>query len=84
MAVEDAAVLAACLEQDQVETAIRKYEQFRIDRTSRIQNGSRRNSKVFHMRGLQAWVGNRAATTVAGNTLDWIFRYNALDVAGNH
>ena len=84
MAVEDAAVLAACLEQDQVETAIRKYEQFRIDRTSRIQNGSRRNSKVFHMRGLQAWVRNRAATTVAGNTLDWIFRYNALDVAGNH
>ncbi|MCZ6504016.1 MAG: FAD-dependent monooxygenase, partial [Gammaproteobacteria bacterium] len=80
MAIEDAAVLAACVDADGIEAGLPRYEKLRIQRTARIQTGSRRNAKVFHMRGIKAWARNRAAGRAAKNTTDWIYRYNALDV----
>ncbi|HJL60402.1 MAG TPA: FAD-dependent monooxygenase [Pseudomonadales bacterium] len=61
MAIEDAAVLAICVEkEDGIDRAFSVYETIRRDRTAMIQNGSRRNSKIFHLKGLSAWFRNRA------------------------
>ncbi len=81
MAIEDAAVLAACLEsrgENGVDEGLRKYASLRMERTARIQLASRRNSKIFHMHGVKAWVRNQTAKKAAGNILDWVYRYDAL------
>ena len=49
-AVEDAAVLARCLDQfSEPEAAIARYETIRKPRTDKIQNGSWDNASVFHL-----------------------------------
>lgn len=79
MAIEDAAVLAGCLAKDEsIPSSLKSYEDLRRDRTAGIQNGSRRNAKVFHMSGIQAWLRNRAARAARGRTMDKLFSYNAL------
>lgn len=80
MAIEDAAVLAESIFKHGIKAGLPVYEELRMSRTARIQSGSRRNAKVFHMRGIQAWARNRAAGRAAKNSTDWIYRYNALDV----
>ncbi|HXN13385.1 MAG TPA: FAD-dependent monooxygenase [Candidatus Acidoferrales bacterium] len=50
--IEDAAVLAKCLEQadtHDVETALRRYEETRKPRATRCQEGSRRNAVMYHL-----------------------------------
>ena len=82
MAIEDGAVLAACLKQaDDVSGALRKYEALRRARTARIQIGSRRNAKVFHLSGIKAWARNLAAGRASGSAMDGLFGYNALEAA---
>ena len=86
MAIEDAAVLSSCLtspaaREIDVPTALRRYEGLRRDRTRSIQMGSRRNAKVFHLSGIQAWLRNRAARAAGRHTLDKLFQYNALAAA---
>ena len=79
MAIEDAAVLAACLSQDQsVARAVRRYEDLRRQRTAGIQLGSRRNARVFHLSGIAAWLRNRAAGLARRNSMDALFRYDPL------
>lgn len=79
MAIEDAAVLAGCLRQDQdIAAALQRYEQLRRARTARIQAGSRRNARVFHLGGIPAWLRNRAAKRAGGRTMDELYRYDAL------
>ncbi len=83
MAIEDGAVLTRCLlEQGSLEVRLRRYEDLRRDRTARVQMGSRRNAKLFHMRGLQAGVRNFAARTAGKNApknmMKWLFGYNAF------
>jgi salicylate hydroxylase len=79
MAMEDAAVLAHCLSTgNPVPAALQRYEQLRRERTAQIQLGSRRNAKVFHLRGMQAWTRDQAASTMGSRTMDRIYRYNAL------
>lgn len=81
MAIEDAAVLARCLTAEaSVPAAFERYEGLRRARTAGIQNGSRRNAKVFHMRGIKAWARNRAAGTARAGVMDALYRYNALEV----
>lgn len=51
--IEDAAVLAKCLERAdarEVDAALQRYEQTRRPRTSRCQEGSRRNGIMYHLR----------------------------------
>ncbi len=82
MAIEDAAVLTGCLANAQdIPAALQRYEDLRRARTAGIQNGSRRNAKVFHLSGVKAWLRNRAAKTAGNRTLDSLFRYNALEAA---
>jgi len=79
MAIEDAAVLAHCLARgDDVARSLKQYEDLRRDRTSRIQEGSRRNARLFHMSGAEAEERNRTAGASRGRTLDWLYRYDAL------
>ena len=82
MAIEDAAVLAGCLAgDDSVPEGLRRYENLRRQRTAGVQNGSRRNARLFHLTGVKAWLRNRATTRVAGRTTDGLFRYDALQAA---
>jgi salicylate hydroxylase len=82
MAIEDAAVLAGCLEKGQeIATSLQHYEDLRRERTARIQSGSRRNATVFHLKGIKAWLRNRAAGSAGARTMDSLYRYNALEAA---
>ena len=79
MAIEDAAVLAGCLAADKdVVRALQRYEDLRRQRTANIQNGSRRNARVFHLSGVAAWLRNRAAGRARHNTMDTLFRYDPM------
>ncbi len=80
MAVEDGAVLAACLRvADDTDAALARYEAIRRARTAGVQLGSRRNARVFHLSGLPAWLRNRAAGRAGGKTMHHLFRYDALN-----
>jgi salicylate hydroxylase len=84
MAIEDGAVLAACLaDAHSVDDSLRRYEQLRRPRTARIQAGSRRNAKVFHLSGIAAWLRNRAAARASGSVMEGLFGYDALNAAGS-
>ena len=81
MAIEDAAVLAACFKQaSEIETMLRRYEDLRRERTAGVQLGSRRNATVFHLSGLAAKARNLATKRSAGKAMDGLYGYNALDV----
>jgi len=80
MAIEDAVVLAACVEVEGIEPGLRKYETLRMPRTARIQDASRRNSRIFHMSGVKSWARNGLAGLAVDNVLDWVYRYNAFDI----
>ena len=81
MAIEDAAVLARCLAAESAASAaLERYESLRKERTAGIQLGSRRNAKVFHLRGIKAWARNRAVGRAGAGVTDKLYRYNALEV----
>ena len=83
MAIEDGAVLANCLNGAQTQkigSALRRYETLRQPRTAGIQKGSRRNASVFHLRGIQAWMRNRAVRAAGNRTMENLFKYNPLNV----
>ena len=82
MAIEDGAVLAGCLAGSRdVPGALQRYENLRRDRTAGIQSGSRRNARVFHMRGIPAWLRNRAARRAGARSMARLYDYDALSVA---
>ncbi len=79
MAIEDSAVLAACLgDENGIPASLKRYEDLRRERTAGIQHGSRRNATVFHMSGIKAWARNRAAKRAGGRVMDKLYAYNAL------
>ncbi len=84
MAIEDGAVLSRLVAGGgDVAAQLKRYEISRQARTARIQSGSRRNAKVFHLTGIQAWLRNRVAGVVQDNVLDWLYGYDALDANGS-
>ena len=81
MAIEDGAVLAECLAASaDVAASLKRYEELRRVRAARIQTGSRRNAKLFHMRGEAAAERNRTFGTSRNRTLDWLYRYDAFNL----
>ena len=84
MAIEDGAVLARCLAaaDGQPATALARYERLRRGRTARVQASSRRNAKVYHLSGVQAWLRNLVAGRAASREMDRVFGYDALRAAG--
>jgi salicylate hydroxylase len=83
MAIEDAAVLARCLlEGSEVSGGLRRYESLRRARTARVQAGSRRNARLFHLSGMAARLRNLAVSRASGRVMDWLYGYDALDPEG--
>jgi len=81
-AIEDAAVLAACLASGAAPAAgIRRYEELRRGRTALIQAHARRNAKLFHLSGPGAWLRNRVAKHGGRRLMDSLFSYDALNAA---
>ncbi|MBQ1023709.1 FAD-dependent monooxygenase [Micromonospora sp. C95] len=81
-AIEDAAVLARCLEaasRDGLPAALRRYEQIRLPRTSRIQAESRAGAGTLHLAdGTAQRLRDVAAGTSSGlDRHQWLFEYDA-------
>jgi salicylate hydroxylase len=79
MAIEDAAVLAACLARHSENPAVglRLYEGLRRGRAARAQNGARRNGRIYHLKGPAAFARDLALKIIGGNRLlrryDWLY-----------
>jgi salicylate hydroxylase len=84
MALEDALVLARCLENFDVPTALRRYEQVRLERTARIVRGSSDNTRRFHNpalgdpAGAAAYVEREFTPEKIAQRYDWLYEYDAL------
>jgi len=89
MAIEDGAVLARALaaHEEDHEGGFEAYEKARVDRTSRIVAGSHANLGRFHNPLLgdpataQGYVDGEWSPDKVTERYDWLFRYNALEVA---
>lgn len=78
MAIEDAAVLARCLERDEnIPRALRAYEGARRHRVARVQREARRNSQVYHLAGPLGLARNLTLAALGGEKLlrryDWLY-----------
>ena len=79
MAIEDAYVLAECLERtpDEPDRALRQYERKRRRRTARVQRAARQNGRAYHLKEPFAWLRNRALRSRGGESLlrryDWLY-----------
>lgn len=88
MAIEDAIVLARCLEAhaDAPRAGLQRYEQLRIERTTRIVRGSSDNAKRFHnpllahQEGAQDYIDREWAEDKVRSRYHWLFEYDALTV----
>ena len=81
MAIEDAAVLAGCLEADaDVAAALQHYVALRLQRTAGIQLGSRRNAGTFHLRGEAADARDAALAASPGGPPAALYDYDATAV----
>ena len=81
-AIEDAAVLAACLADGAASAAgLKRYEGLRRGRTALIQAHARRNAQLFHLAGPGAWLRNLMVRLAGGRLMDRLFRYDALTAA---
>ena len=79
MAIEDAAVLAACLTgTGDLARRLVRYEAVRRARAALVHRLSRRNAKVFHLSGVAAWLRDRAAGPMAAATMTRVFGYDAV------
>ncbi|MCC2097258.1 MAG: FAD-dependent monooxygenase [Hyphomicrobiales bacterium] len=87
MALEDSVVLTRCLEKySDVEEALMKYQDARVERTTRIVNGSTETGKRFHNRTLAdpdaavAFMKREWAPDKVRTRYDWLFEYDAMNV----
>ncbi len=86
MAIEDGMVLARCLDALEVSEALQRFQQLRLERTTRIVVKSAENAQRFHNQALASAAG--AAEYVSREwqpdkireRYDWLFRYDALTV----
>lgn len=83
MALEDAWVLAACLEHGDLAA----YQRLRRDRVRRIVAAAESNARNYHLSGVRRWLAHgvlRAAGVLAPQTglrrFDWLYGYDATKV----
>jgi salicylate hydroxylase len=83
MALEDGFILARCLTAfESIEVALQRYEQARIERTTRIVIGSAENGERFHNKKLgdaaeaARFVEAEWAKQRVDDRYDWLFRYD--------
>ena len=79
LALEDATALAACIahQSNDITTALRTYEQTRRPRVRRVAEASRRNGRIYHMAGINAFARNTAMRMMPPNRVmagfDWLY-----------
>jgi salicylate hydroxylase len=87
MALEDALVIARCLDTSDVLSALSRYENARLQRTTAIVRGSSDNTKRFHNpafgnpEGAAAYVEREFQPEKVKQRYDWLYEYDALTVA---
>ncbi|MDB5915206.1 MAG: putative n-hydroxybenzoate hydroxylase, partial [Ramlibacter sp.] len=89
MALEDGLVLARCLEQWRSDPVmgLQRFEQARVERTSRIVEGSAANAKRFHnpqlahAEGAAKYVDEQWSEQRVKERYEWLFEYQADTVA---
>ncbi len=88
MALEDGLVLARCLDAyADVEQALSRYEALRLERTTRIVNGSAESGRRFHNPTLAdpdaaiAYVDREWQPDKVRLRYDWLFEYDATTIA---
>jgi salicylate hydroxylase len=91
MAIEDAYVLARlCSRGDDLGQSLALYENIRKPRTSRVQEGARRNANLFH-RGDPIsqlatygpiWLAGQFLPSIAHGQYDWIYSHDVTDLPG--
>lgn len=80
MAIEDAAVLTRALGMADVPQALQIYQRSRIERTTRIMQGSSGNRELFHMRDQQQLRQAFAKRDEGAARNAWLYSYNPLSV----
>jgi salicylate hydroxylase len=89
-AIEDGAVLAACLAQigqSDIPQALRLYESLRLPRTSRVQAASRENKTRFHLpdgpqqRARDVQLGDASADWFL-KAIEWVYGHDAEAIEG--
>jgi salicylate hydroxylase len=86
MALEDAIVIARCLDGADVAGALKSYEAARLGRTAAIVRGSSDNTKRFHNpalgtpEGAAAYVEREFQPELVKKRYDWLYEYDALTV----
>ena len=79
MAIEDAAVLAACLSRDgrSVAEQLNAFARLRQSRTARVAAASKRNGRIYHLSGPMALARNAALLVAPPSLLmagyDWLY-----------
>lgn len=89
MAIEDSYVLAHCLDIhfDNFAAATNLYQDLRLDRTTRIVNGSAENAKRFHSNSLSteaeanAYIDREWSKDSVLKRYSWLFEYDATTAA---
>ena len=88
MAIEDGMVLARCVAAyDDIESAFARYDAARVERTAKLVRGANEAAKRFHnpaladASGARAYVDAEWSETRTKQRYDWIFEYDATQVA---
>lgn len=83
MGLEDAWVLADCLDAMEMEPALARYQALRIARTRRIVDAASRNARAYHLRGLTRSLahgalrlGGALAPGLALHRFDWLYGFD--------
>lgn len=80
MAIEDGAVLTRALEMADVPEALQIYQRNRVERTTRVVEGSSANRTLFHMRDQQALRQAFAKRDEGAARNAWLYSYDPLTV----
>jgi salicylate hydroxylase len=86
MALEDAIIIARCLDAFDIPDALVHYENARLQRTTAIVRGSSDNTKRFHnpalgnAEGAAAYVEREFQPDTVRRRYDWLYEYDALTV----
>ena len=80
MAIEDAAVLARCLEADSVPAALAKYQRNRLDRTARVVNESIENRWIYRIEDENEMREAFRKKDMNKSRAEWLYSYDPLTV----